>query len=66
MNAYTRRLQRIEAATGDPPKSVKDMTDRQLIRLIVGGDGTQHITDGELKRIINRIGAETWARLNYG
>lgn len=53
MSTFNRRLQRIEAAKGDQPKSVKDMTDRQLIRLIDGGDGTQEITDEELQRITN-------------
>ena len=57
MNAYNRRLQSLEAAAGDLPMTVGEMTDGQLIRLIVGGDGTQHITDAELKRIANEPGA---------
>ena len=53
MSAYNQRLRRIEAAAGDLPRTVKDMTDAKLIRLITGGDCSQYITDAELKRIAN-------------
>ena len=53
MNEYNKRLRRIETATGDLPMNVGEMTDAQLIRVIVGGDGSQHITDEELQRIVN-------------
>lgn len=53
MNAYNRRLEKIEAALGDLPMTVGEMSDAQLVRLIAGGDGTQYITDAELQRIIN-------------
>lgn len=52
MSTFNRRLLRIEAATGDLPMTVKDMTDRQLIRFIFGGDGLQEITDAQLQQII--------------
>ena len=53
MNEYNKRLRRIEAATGDLPMTVTEMTDAQLMRLIVGGECSQEITDAELQRIAN-------------
>lgn len=52
MNAYNKRLLRIEAATGDLPMTVGEMTDAQLMRVVVGGE-CSHITDAELQRIVN-------------
>ena len=56
MNAYNKRLLRIEAATGDLPMTVREMTDAQLMRVIGGGKCLQHITDAELQRIANEPG----------
>lgn len=56
MNEYEKRLRRIEAATGTLPITVGEMTDAQLIRVIVGGNGSQEITDEELQRIVNEPG----------
>ena len=56
MSEYEKRLRRIEAALGDLPMTVGEMSDAQLTRVIVGGDGSQHITDEELQRIINEPG----------
>lgn len=53
MSEYEKRLRRIEAALSDLPMTVGEMSDAQLTRVIVGGDGSQEITDEELQRIIN-------------
>ena len=56
MNAYTQRLRRIEESAGVLPATIEEMTDAQLMRVIVGGKCVLQITDAELGHLANEPG----------
>jgi hypothetical protein len=51
MDKLNKRLAVLEVQRPDSTKTVKDMSDAQLIRIITGGQAIE-ITDEELERIV--------------
>ena len=55
MNAFTKRLNRLDDIAGPTHTSVSEMTDRELARAIVGSAYPLHqLTDANLTEIIKR------------